>query len=264
MAAWKIFQRQTFFKSKKKAQNVVNNIQFYLSPTSVQQQEGVGGCSSSVGNLVDDVRLNNNESNALTPQSDRKRKFGDMQPPSARSPVSWVRSAANLLGRVSKFRGINKQKGDLNAASWFIKAVDPSEEPGYYGIIKTPMDFTKIKRKLEDGEYESYTQFYDDMSLIKKNCYTYNPANHIARKDCDDVFNFFEGEYKKLLERWEKHHVSPQKRQRLEENGSWCQSFVVCFSWFRVSILEIPFFYGSQNGKTKDYYCKQWLSNHFF
>jgi len=208
------------FQEQLKTQNVVNNIQFYLSPTSAQQQDGVGGCSSSVGNLVDDVRLNNNESNALTPQSDRKRKFGDMQPPPARSPVSWVRSAANLLGRVSKFRGINKQKGDLNAASWFIKAVDPSEEPGYYGIIKTPMDFTKIKRKLEDGEYESYTQFYDDMSLIKKNCYTYNPANHIARRDCDDVFNFFEGEYKKLLERWEKHHVSPQKRQRLEENGS--------------------------------------------
>lgn len=35
---------------------------------------------------------------------------------------------------------------------------------------------------LQDGEYESYTHFYEDMVLVKKNCYAYNPVDHIARK----------------------------------------------------------------------------------
>lgn len=162
----------------------------------------------------------NSNNKALT-RDQKKRKLNNISPtPTPRTQV-WMRSAANLLARVSRFRGANKQRGDMNAASWFTKPVDPLEAPGYYGIIKTPMDFGKIKKKLEEGEYETCSQFYDDMALVKKNCYAYNPANHVARKDCDDVFNFFEGEYKQLLEKWEKHHVSPQKRQRLaEENGN--------------------------------------------
>ena len=34
----------------------------------------------------------------------------------------------------------------------FFISVDPSEEPAYYTLIKTPMDFGKIKRKLEVSE----------------------------------------------------------------------------------------------------------------
>jgi len=222
-----------------------NNLQFYnhhnnMSSSPITNDvSNINTAGVSGGFLVDEVRVNNNEClpPVATPDFKQgggvKRKASDVHSTtnaavtatalhnSTRSPVSWVRSAANLLARVSKFRGVNKQKGDLNAASWFTKPVDPSEEPGYYGIIKTPMDFGKIKRKLEDGEYDTYTQFYEDMLLVKKNCYAYNPAEHIARKDCDSVFNFFEGEYRKLLERWEKHHLSPHKRQRLlEENGN--------------------------------------------
>ncbi|XP_065645003.1 BRCA2-interacting transcriptional repressor EMSY isoform X3 [Hydra vulgaris] len=138
----------------------------------------------------------------------------------ARTQASWIRGAANifiisLLQRVSRFRGPAKQKGEMNAASWFTKPVDPNEAPGYYRVIKTPMDFGKIKRKLEDGEYSNYTMFYEDMMLIKSNCYAYNPADHAARKDCDDVFFFFEAEFKKLLERWEKYHVSPYKKMKI-------------------------------------------------
>lgn len=34
----------------------------------------------------------------------------------------------------------------------------------------------------QDGEYESYPNFYDDMMLIKNNCYIYNPEGHVTRK----------------------------------------------------------------------------------
>lgn len=145
----------------------------------------------------------------------KKRKLSDTSKHPSRTQASWIRGAANLLARVSRFRGSNKQKGEMNAASWFTKPVDQNDAPGYYRIIKNPMDFGRIKRKLEDGEYESYPNFYDDMMLIKNNCYIYNPEGHVTRKDCDDVFSFFEVEYRKLLDRWEKHHVSPQKKLKI-------------------------------------------------
>jgi len=171
------------------------------------------------------------DSTSLASENPKKRKLNATNivndtavlavlPTTPRTQASWIRGAVNLLQRVSRFRGSNKQKGEMNAASWFTKPVDALDAPGYYALIKIPMDFGKVKRKLEAGEYHSYKSFHDDMMLIKKNCYTYNPEGHVARKDCDDVFSFFENEYLKLLERWEKHHVSPQKKIKLSTEVS--------------------------------------------
>ena len=58
-------------------------------------------------------------------------------------------SSPRLLQRVWRFRGASKEKGEMNAASWFTRPVDPSDVPDYYTIIKRPMDFSTIKKKLE-------------------------------------------------------------------------------------------------------------------
>ena len=54
-----------------------------------------------------------------------------------------------LLTRVWRFRGANKEKGEMNAASWFTRPVDVNDVPDYYQIVKKPMDFSTIKKKLE-------------------------------------------------------------------------------------------------------------------
>ncbi|CAG2251966.1 unnamed protein product [Mytilus edulis] len=129
--------------------------------------------------------------------SKRKRR-----PPSALedSPTSqsigWAKSCLWLIQRVSKYRGLSRDKGEMNAASWFLKPA---------------MDFGTIKRKLlqhykelEMGSCNDYEDFHSDMLLVRDNCRTYNPPGSVVRRDCDEVFAFYMSEYEKLLEKWQK------------------------------------------------------------
>ncbi|CAH1781802.1 unnamed protein product [Owenia fusiformis] len=141
----------------------------------------------------------------------RKAPIPADESPSQSSVGGWVRAALGLLQRVSRYRGINRDKGDINAASWFTRPVNPEEAPGYYKIIKNPMDFGTIKRKLEVGQYQNFEAFHEDMLLVRDNCYRYNPPGHDARKDGEEVFSFYEIEYIKMMEKWSNRHhqISP-------------------------------------------------------
>ncbi|KAJ7351015.1 hypothetical protein OS493_037195 [Desmophyllum pertusum] len=147
--------------------------------------------------------------------SGRKRKPPsslDVSPP--RQISGWIRSALSLLQKVATYRGQGRRKGDFGAATWFLKPVDPVDAPGYYKVIKTPMDFGTIRVKLESCKYLEYTEFHSDMLLVKTNCLKYNPPGHDVRQDCEEVFRFYESEYVKMLERWEKHvHFSGENCQ---------------------------------------------------
>lgn len=58
-------------------------------------------------------------------------------------------------------------------------------------VVRTPMDLTTIKLKMESREYRTCTEFAADMRLIFTNCYKYNPSDHevvgMARK-LQDLF----------------------------------------------------------------------------
>lgn len=47
----------------------------------------------------------------------------------------------------------------------------------YHDIIKRPMDLGTVKTKLDNREYKSAAEFADDVRLIFRNCYRYNPAD---------------------------------------------------------------------------------------
>ena len=46
--------------------------------------------------------------------------------------------------------------------------------PDYYEIIKTPMDLTTIKKKLDGQQYKTAKECITDFDLMFQNCYTYN------------------------------------------------------------------------------------------
>ncbi|XP_072531585.1 bromodomain-containing protein 2a isoform X2 [Salminus brasiliensis] len=82
------------------------------------------------------------------------------------------------------------------AYAWpFYKPVDASSLGlhDYHDIIKTPMDLSTIKNKMEQREYIEALQFAADIRLMFSNCYKYNPPDHdvvsMARK-LQDVFEF--------------------------------------------------------------------------
>lgn len=59
--------------------------------------------------------------------------------------------------------------------SWpFDRPVNKAEVPDYYNVIQRPMDFAKIKSKLNLGNYESNYDFMSDIQLVFTNCDLYN------------------------------------------------------------------------------------------
>lgn len=59
--------------------------------------------------------------------------------------------------------------------SWpFVKPVTASEVPDYFEVIKKPMDFGKIKSKLNLGDYRTNEQVMKEIELVFYNCDLYN------------------------------------------------------------------------------------------
>lgn len=56
----------------------------------------------------------------------------------------------------------------------FIKPVSTAEVPDYLEVIKRPMDFSKIKSKLNLGDYNSNEQVMKDIQQVFYNCDLYN------------------------------------------------------------------------------------------
>ena len=58
----------------------------------------------------------------------------------------------------------------------FLEPVDPIRLgiPDYFDVIKTPMDMSTIRKKLETGQYNTAEQFEADFRLMLTNCFTYN------------------------------------------------------------------------------------------
>ncbi|XP_055853376.1 bromodomain adjacent to zinc finger domain protein 1A [Episyrphus balteatus] len=62
-----------------------------------------------------------------------------------------------------------------NENSWpFLRPVSHSEVPDYHTIIKEPMDFAKVKSKLNMGKYTINEELLKDIELVFKNCDIYN------------------------------------------------------------------------------------------
>ncbi|KAH0147504.1 hypothetical protein KCU67_g11838, partial [Aureobasidium melanogenum] len=71
-------------------------------------------------------------------------------------------------------------QGFLNASDDyvgpFLKPVDPNEAPDYYSIIKNPMDLTTMLQKLEDSDFDYYTEVQTCFNRMFANCFRYNDS----------------------------------------------------------------------------------------
>ncbi|RMZ91644.1 hypothetical protein DV736_g1119, partial [Chaetothyriales sp. CBS 134916] len=62
---------------------------------------------------------------------------------------------------------------------FFTHPVDPValNIPTYFQVIKKPMDFETIQTKLNNNVYEKAKDFEEDVRLVFKNCYKFNPES---------------------------------------------------------------------------------------
>ncbi|KAI9251722.1 hypothetical protein BY458DRAFT_444054 [Sporodiniella umbellata] len=76
----------------------------------------------------------------------------------------------------------------------FLRPVDPEKQgvPHYFTIIKKPMDLSTIKSKIKNNEYLSPLEMKEDVKLMLRNCYTFNPPEtyvYNEAKSLEDSFN---------------------------------------------------------------------------
>lgn len=77
--------------------------------------------------------------------------------------------------------------------SVFAEAVSDSEAPGYSDVISEPMDFGKMREKVEKKEYgcgaEAFKGLYEDFLLVFDNCYAYNPPDGEVLPEAARIFS---------------------------------------------------------------------------
>ncbi|KAM0845623.1 hypothetical protein ACQ4PT_056237 [Festuca glaucescens] len=80
----------------------------------------------------------------------------------------------------------------------FSEPVDDEELPDYKDIVKHPMDFSTVRKKLDKGAYANLEQFEDDVFLITSNAMCYNSPDtvyyrqaraiqEVAKKDFENL-----------------------------------------------------------------------------
>ncbi|KIX05307.1 uncharacterized protein Z518_06179 [Rhinocladiella mackenziei CBS 650.93] len=77
---------------------------------------------------------------------------------------------------------------------YFTHPVDPValNIPTYFQIIKKPMDLGTVKQKLDNNVYEKAKDFEEDVRLIFKNCYKFNPDGDLVNTSghqLEEMFN---------------------------------------------------------------------------
>ncbi|CAG8439990.1 11928_t:CDS:10 [Ambispora leptoticha] len=94
----------------------------------------------------------------------------------------------------------------------FYEPVDAEklQVPDYYTVIKQPRDLQTIGNKLENDQYENAKAFEDDIRLMFRNCYTYNPPG-------SDVYRMGQQLEAVFDKKWREKPV-PQQRAPSVEN----------------------------------------------
>ena len=124
----------------------------------------------------------------LNNKEELQKKVDEINDEDLKMHDSWEKIAKKLMNTLWKHRD----------ADLFHKPVDPEELniPDYFNIIKNPMDFSTIKKKLSNYSYTNLKEFCDDMGLVFENCYTYNGRKTPIGDMCTRV----KKEYEKLFE----------------------------------------------------------------
>lgn len=82
---------------------------------------------------------------------------------------------------------------------YFTHPVDPValNIPTYFQVIKKPMDLGTVRQKLDGGMYEKAKDFEEDVRMIFKNCYKFNPEGDYVYARGQELEKLFNQEWAK-------------------------------------------------------------------
>ena len=102
----------------------------------------------------------------------------------------WISLAFKALNACWKCKG----------GYYFHDPVDPASFglDDYFDVIKQPMDFGTIKRKLMYNVYGNMEEFINDMNLVFNNCLEYNGAENTVTVFAMKIKSLFESIIKEV------------------------------------------------------------------
>lgn len=86
----------------------------------------------------------------------------------------------------------------LDNAWPFMQPVNTKQFPTYKKVIKTPMDLTTIKKKLDSNQYKIRDDFVEDVRLIFSNCEMFNEDDSPVGKAGHAMRSHFEARWAEL------------------------------------------------------------------
>mmetsp|Transcript_15445 Transcript_15445/g.39181 ORF Transcript_15445/g.39181 Transcript_15445/m.39181 type:complete len:321 (+) Transcript_15445:3-965(+) len=102
----------------------------------------------------------------------------------------------------------------------FKRAVTEKEAPDYKDIIKQPMDFSTIRKRVECGQVSSLTELRGDLSLVFSNAMLYNAKGSDYYKMAESLAEHTRTEFERLLaETANASHLSPEASELLRGAG---------------------------------------------
>eukprot|EP01122_Echinamoeba_exundans_P012982 TRINITY_DN5589_c0_g1_i1.p1 TRINITY_DN5589_c0_g1~~TRINITY_DN5589_c0_g1_i1.p1 ORF type:complete len:922 (-),score=192.45 TRINITY_DN5589_c0_g1_i1:215-2980(-) len=75
----------------------------------------------------------------------------------------------------------------LDRQAFFYAPVTEDQAPGYFDIVKRPMDFTTMRRKIEDNKYPFLSLFQYDFEQIIRNCLDYNEPDTVFYTEAQSI-----------------------------------------------------------------------------
>ncbi|KAK1391856.1 Bromo domain-containing protein [Heracleum sosnowskyi] len=103
------------------------------------------------------------------------------------------------------------QKKDIYGV--YAEPVDPEELPDYHEVIKNPMDFSTVRKKLGSGKYSTFEQFEHDVFLICENAMQYNSSDTIYFKQAFSIQELARRKFQRLRNELD----YPEKELKVEE-----------------------------------------------
>ncbi|KAG5208358.1 GCN5-related histone actyltransferase [Trichophyton interdigitale] len=89
-------------------------------------------------------------------------------------------------------------------SAWpFADSVNKDQVPGYYNVIKSPMDLSTMEERLEQDYYTTPKILFDDLKLIFSNCRTYNSEYSVFVKCAKQLERYMRKIVKEIPE-WRK------------------------------------------------------------
>ncbi|CAK9297301.1 unnamed protein product [Gordionus sp. m RMFG-2023] len=138
-----------------------------------------------VPNVDQNCHLRGRDSDIMTTTKNRKtssmtaNSFGpttDIRKLTPRELIDVRESEENTLRELRIFlRDVLSQLTRDRKFQSFAKPVNPREVPDYYVIVKSPMDLSEMRHKIDSGSYPTPSHFLSDIELVCRNALEYNP-----------------------------------------------------------------------------------------